>query len=343
MIEMRFGPESLARLRFAMSPLTETMRSLRVLDDRETQSLHAPWAIEARRAVAHLQLDPLRALLQPFDTYTPDFISPPPASPLLAIEDELAVMRAVPPAQVRDEVHAAYRGRPVPSALAPLLERPARGLAQLAELVLAYWEGALAAHWPRLQALLSGDITYRARRLADGGAELLFADIDPCIEWIENTLRLRKVFDASLHLDERGALFIPSAFVWPRVVAIVDLAWQPAIIYPARGVGSLWELPKQRGPDALARLMGRGRAEVLAALDQPTSTTELAHTQFVSAGGVSQHLTVLRDAGLVHASRTGRVVLYRRTALGNAMLESPSSAKHPSPRVHRRRPDQRAD
>ena len=325
MIELHFGPNSLSRLRFAISPLTETVRSLRALDDPGSQAIHLPWAMETREAVEDLDLRPVLALLQPHDSYTPDFFSPPPASPLVSIDEELAAVLATPPEQVREELRSAFRCRPVPDALIPLATRPERGLSELVELVRAYWDRALAPHWPRLQALLSGDVTFRARTLADGGAWALFSSIDPCVEWTGETLRLHKVFDGSLRLDDRGLLLLPSAFVWPRVVVLLDPTWQPAILYPARGISMLWDPGGRRGPEALGNLIGGRRAALLTALDQPTSTTDLADALNASAGGVSQHLSVLRDAGLVRAHRVGRVVLYLRTALGDSLLDAEAS------------------
>jgi hypothetical protein len=67
-------------------------------------------------------------------------------------------------------------------------------------------------------------------------------------------------------------LFVPSVFVWPRVVAVVDAHWQPTLVYPARGVGLLWEPETIQAPDAAAALLGRARAAVLASLGQLHST-----------------------------------------------------------------------
>ena len=321
MIVMRLGAESLAHVRFAVSPLTEAMRSVHALDDPGSRAIHLPWVAATRKAVAGLDLAPLRALV-PGDVYTPDFTTPPPAGPLVELEDELAAMLAVPPEQVAAEVARTYRGRPMPPALAPFVSRPERAVAGLADLVRAYWDAALAPCWPRIRALLQGDVLHRARTLADGGARRLFADMDPAIAWAGGELRIRKRAEASLDLGDRGLLFVPSAFVWPRVVAVVDPAWQPTVVYPARGIATLWDPGRPAGPKALADLLGARRAAVLAALDEPWSTTDLARRLGASAGGVSQHLAVLRAAGLVHGQRAGRSVLYMRSPAGDQVVEA---------------------
>ena len=90
-------------------------------------------------------------------------------------------------------------------------------------------------------------------------------------------------------------------------------------IYPARGIGTLWESGPTT-PEALAALVGKTRAALLTALDAPRSTTEIARRLGVSAGGASQHLGVLKDGGLVVGRRDGRSVLYVRTQLADALV-----------------------
>jgi DNA-binding transcriptional ArsR family regulator len=325
MIRMRFGAGDLARVRFAVSPLAEVRRSHRVLEDPGAQALHLPWVIEARRATAGLDLAPLRAL-DPPDVYTPDFISPPPSSPLAEFDDELAAISATPADQVRAEVGRAYRGRELPDVLAPLVEDPETGVAALVELLRAYWDRALAPHWPRLRALLEGDVLHRARQMADGGAERLFADVDPTVSWADGVLRVDKRAEQTVDLEDRGLLFVPSVFTWPIVVLVTDPHWQPTLIYPARGVGTLWDPQRAAAPQALAGVLGRVRAAVLSALDRPRSTTELARALGVTPGGVSQHLGALRAAGLVQGHRVGRVVLYLRSPAGDTLVGAASPA-----------------
>ena len=112
---------------------------------------------------------------------------------------------------------------------------------------------------------------------------------------------------------------MPSAYLWPHVAAIVDEPWLPTIAYPARGIAELWSAPTAP-PDALARLLGRTRALVLAGLGRPLSTTALAELIELSPAGTSRHLLALRDAGLVSTTRHGHEVRYRRTELGSALL-----------------------
>ena len=319
MLVIRFGREDLANVRFAISPLVEVHRSVRALDDPASQALHLPWISSTRDRVADLNLDLLRAL-QPPRAYSPDFIHPPPSTPLAELEDELAEMTATPADQVRAEIRRAYRRTAVPPVLGPFIDDPQAAVAELADLVRTYWQRALAAHWPRLRALLEGDVLHRARQIADGGAQRLFADLHPELRFDDDALWIEKPFEDAVALDGRGLLFVPSAFAWPALIALTEPPWQPTLIYPARGVATLWEPGGRPAPEALAALLGQRRASVLAALHAPRSTTELARGLGLSAASVSQHLAVLRDAGLVNGHRVGRSVLYVRSPTGEGLF-----------------------
>ena len=50
-------------------------------------------------------------------------------------------------------------------------------------LIGAYWERALADHWPRLRLVLEGDVVYRTRALAAGGAMAVFDDLHERVAW----------------------------------------------------------------------------------------------------------------------------------------------------------------
>jgi hypothetical protein len=326
MIEVRFDTDSMSGVRFGVSPLFETTLSVRALRDPAATAVHLPWVEDARRLAAGLDLEPLRLLMRP-DAYAPDFINPPPRGPAAEFEDELEIMLATPAAQIRAEVRRCYDGVPMPARLEPFIEKPRAAVRALADVLRAYWELVLAEHWLRICALLEHDILYRARQLTDAGARALFEDLDPSISWSREGVLLidkRECDLSSVRLDGRGLLLLPSAFSWPKVMLITEEPWQPTVIYPARGVGMLWEPERPAPPDALARLLGASRASILAALDSPRSTTELARILELTPGGVSQHLGVLHSAGLVQRRRDQRVVLYLRSEGGDALMQPAS-------------------
>src|SRR3954451_16448816 len=118
MIELRFAADDLLRVRFAVSPLLETTHALRATVDPGAHAIHLPWLEEARPALAGLDLALLRALLgEP--RYVPDFLAPPPETPLPALADELDRLRSTPRAQVELELGWTFEDQPVPDVVQP--------------------------------------------------------------------------------------------------------------------------------------------------------------------------------------------------------------------------------
>lgn len=321
MIRFHFTPDDLLRTRFAISPLFEATSSIAVLRDPGRYSIHLPWIRAARTRLAGFDYS-LLDLLVPRRGYTPDFISPPPETPLPDLHEEIERVRRTPAGQVRIELGFRFEGRRPPAAVRPLLDEPRRALAALGDILEGYWERAIAPWWQDIRAVLEDDIRHRARRLTASGAIGVFADLHPDVGWEQGLLAYRREYEADVELAGRGLQLVPSAFIWPAAGAMLDPPWQPALIYPPRGVGGLWA-PRAADDGALAALLGARRAEILTALDGDTSTTDLARRLGASAAGVSEHLAVLRRAGLVRGRRTGRAVLYGRTAAGDMLLRAP--------------------
>jgi DNA-binding transcriptional ArsR family regulator len=199
------------------------------------------------------------------------------------------------------------------------LADPARARDLLASRLNDSWNELVAPFWLRVRALLDREIEQRSRTLARYGLRRMLDELHPRIRWTKRGLSCVDRTGRIVEIDERGLVLMPSVYLWPKVAAIVDEPWLPTISYPARGVGDLWRTPTP-SPAALARLLGRTRALVLAGLDQPLSTTTLAALLELSPAGASRHLLALRDAGLVSGVRHGHEVRYRRTRLGSALL-----------------------
>jgi hypothetical protein len=317
-VHYRFGHDDLLRTRFAISPLMELVGAFDAVRAPERYTVHQPWAAWAAPRIADLDLRRLEAAVPLETPWHPDFVSPPPTVPHARLDDELGRVRSTPPEQVAAEIARAYP-RGVPPGARVFVDRPAQAARELVAQMRAFWDAVLAPRWDRVIALLEGEIAWRARRLAAVGPQAAFAGLHETVHWDDGALHVtRRKADVDVELAGRGLLLVPAAFSWPAVWPMVDLPWQPALVYPPPGVADLWA-PEARDEGALGALLGSGRARVLLGLDRPASTQELAERLRASAGGISEHLSVLRRAGLVTGRREGRRVVYSRTTSGDAL------------------------
>jgi DNA-binding transcriptional ArsR family regulator len=316
------GPQDLARSRFAVSPLVEVESVLRVLHRRTARGPTAGMerlrpAYDRLRRVADLDL--LLALQPP--RYGPTFVAPPPAGMSQTIDDDLAVVRATPRSVARAEIEHALGLQPpgtVDRRVQRLLRSPG-AVSALADVLEQAWEALVAPGWPATRALLERDVLHRASRLVRDGWAGAFAGLHERIRWREGAIELLGQPEREVSMDGNGLLLVPSAHVWPGTMTYVEPPWPLALVYPARGVAALWSGQPRPPAAALARLLGESRAAVLDGLDEPASTTHLVHHLRLPLGTVGDHLRVLLDAGLVTRERAGRSVLYRRTAVGDAL------------------------
>lgn len=305
--------------RWAISPLRETLSAVRLLSQPHRQGYHQPWLRAVAPALAELDLTPLLAVM-PARMYNPDFLMPAPPGPSADFAAELSLVRRTPAAQVRAELSRCLReqhGRRLPPPAQGLVDHPVRARNLLANTLAACWDRLIEPWWPRIRDVLTGDIAYRTKQLADGGLAAVLADLHPRVHWQHPILTVG-LEGTGFRDVEAGLVLMPSTFEWPNVGVILDKPWLPTIDYPARGIAALWE-PRTAPSAALARLLGHTRATLLAALTEPTSTTALARRCTLPNSTVSEHLTVLRDAGLVTTHRTGRYLQHTRTPLGTQL------------------------
>ncbi|NUT22462.1 MAG: winged helix-turn-helix transcriptional regulator [Hamadaea sp.] len=320
MLTLEFSAGDVARIRFALSCLWEAASSYHVLQAPENHVVQRPWVARVQPRVQAAGLGPgslLSALIPPGPRYMPDFLTPPSATLAPSIAEEVQVLLATPHDVVRTELDLVEWPRN--AAAQALYDDPATGLRRLADEITAYWDIALAEHWPRMKALLEAEVFHQARLLAQEGAAGLLNGLHDAIGWQDDTLSVaHKMCGGEIPLTGNGLLIVPAVFVWPAVRTVTS-AENPQLAYPARGIATLWE-SAAAAPAALAAVLGRSRAQLLVELAAPLSTTDLARRTGMSAGGVSQHLTALRAAGLITAHRAGHAVLNMRTPAADTLL-----------------------
>lgn len=245
-----------------VSPLHELIGALRVLLGSRSSipSRYVGWARRAAPVVAGLER--LRIYASP---RLPVAFTPVPRSASPSLAEELAPLRAY-------------------------------GEGLVADALAAFWEGAVASHWPALRTALDLDVQMRSRVLAAEGPEAVLT-----------SLRLTVP-------PHRRILLAPTTFApGPPVLDgdVLMLTYRCAVT-PALG-------PAPR-TDRLTPLVGPARAGLLRALDRPATTTGLAASLGYAPSSVSAQLAILVDCGLVARRRAGRRVLYSLAPAGTAML-----------------------
>jgi DNA-binding transcriptional ArsR family regulator len=328
MLRIEVGPDDLAASRFAISPMGELESLLRKLDGPRSRT-PAGAAMRASRwahrygSVRHtLDARVLRAL-RPAD-WGLDVTAPPPTGMSLGPADDLATIRATSPAIARDQIRRALEiTGPVLDDVRAVLDR--RDVAAwLADALERMWHVLVAPDWPQLLSIAERDVLHRADRLVRGGWAAALDGLHHSLRWAGGTVEILGRPDETSRLDGRGLMFVPSVFMHPNLATYTEPPWQPAVVYPARGSAALWETGTTTLP-ALARLLGPARADVLAQLESPASTTQLVRVTGHTLGAVGDHLRVLREGGLVARARQGRSVIYRRTPIGDALVAGASA------------------
>jgi DNA-binding transcriptional ArsR family regulator len=331
-LRIHFTDADLARTRVATAPdpLRETLMATHCLvESRRPAPVFAAWRERTRIALADGELVRAARLLlsvaPPLSPYFPGFLTPPEGA--LGLDAGLEALRATPPARVRAEVvrtaHAAPGGWRLATAFQRELARGDRErLGEVADIMRALHRKMVAPDWTRICAGVDADRALRARALRDGGVGGLLDSLRPVAVWEPPVLRTRYPVEYDLHLRSRGLLLIPSYFCWRTPIALADPALPPVLVYPIRHGEPRLPTGARRESRiaALGRLLGSTRAQVLKALDNATTTGELARRLAISPATASEHVRALREAELADSLRDGGSVLHSLTPMGMALL-----------------------
>jgi DNA-binding transcriptional ArsR family regulator len=317
-IRIELTDDDLERTRLALSPLWELVASLFWVHQEEPSPEYAPWVARTRAALRGVDLGPLDPSIT-FPKYVPDFAAPIPTDPLPSLAAEIEAVRSTDAATVRADIAAGWGDAPPPPWDA-FVARPREMVDRLADGMHAYWEAALAEEWPRLRAVLEGEMLGRARALALSGPASVLEELHPGLRWRRPIIELYKTNDYEMHLEGRPLVLIPLIFARSVLMGVSDSQRAVAIGYQARGTAALWAPRTLSDEGRLDLLLGQGRATVLRALERPATTTELARRLSYAPSTVSAHLDVLARAGLVDRHRVRRSVFYGLNQTGLSLV-----------------------
>jgi DNA-binding transcriptional ArsR family regulator len=195
---------------------------------------------------------------------------------------------------------------------------------------------AIAPYWTGIRSVLEAERRRLARLAGERGVGALLASLHPSMRWQAPVLHIHAgtTADHDCYLDGRGLTIVPSLFCPVGHPICRDLTREAAplvLYYPAVAdpyvARTVWSTGVRGSDASLVALLGRTRARVLQALgdgegDAACSTSELAARADVAVSSASEHVTVLRRAGLVESRRHRSTVFHRLTGLGIALLDA---------------------
>lgn len=292
--------DTLRTVRLTFSPLWETFGSLGLLARYrgEAPSPYAEWARTVRLTMPVGLARDVAGVVRGsgLSRLIPEFVPlPDPARTTFAAElDHLRRTRGNPP----DERH-------------------------LYSVLTRYWDWALAPHWNRIRSSLEEEILLRGRTLAVEGPEAMLGELGGRVLWTRPRLTVPYHRDLDLTITRSRLLLVPTVFSGGLRLLVEDHDGV-AMSFQARATGRLRILTagNDGGPseDRLALLLGKGRSQVVRALEQPMTTTAVAASLGLAKSTVSQHLAVLSDSGVAWKRRIGASVFYQLDDSGLALL-----------------------
>ncbi|WP_432477339.1 ArsR/SmtB family transcription factor [Nocardioides sp. GXQ0305] len=346
---------ALARSRFATSPAFDIVATLR---GRQSSGLrHARhWYGRAHARLDAATMELLHALVPADHPYVPDFLTPQPGQPRETRDGVVAAVAATPVDEVASQLDHLFDGRPVHQGFADAMggeatyrrwrRRPPPHVQELldaGEGVVAveaaaamgrFFDAALAEDWPAIAAVLETDIAYRSEVTTSQGIAAMLDTFGSDLRWDGERVSYPSRFEVTVDWAGDGLVFVPCAAHVEPILFRIDRPHSPLVMYAARGTAALWNpTPLHAHGAQLRELLGATRLNILRHVGIPHTTAALAAEDGHAPATISYHLGVLRRAGLVTSQRSGHGVLYRRTALGDALLdgELPGSTTAPGP------------
>ena len=342
-IRFQLPADSVDRVAFAYSPLLEAALSLHVLVEPKHHPLQHEWVRAMRRlkpalkreiaAFSFLYRVTLADVFLPAPTETyPDYGSE--LERLAGLDERSLAYELTRPLhdhggteprdprlddpEVRSSVlrAATFHGPETVRVAEALLEDPVAVAGRLVRLLERYWEAAFRDEWDRLEPRLASAVTDAGRQIADQGVYALLLGLAPQLRVDARSAEfgIDVQHEHRVEIGEDDTLVLaPSYFVWPHVRVNCDRPWPLTLVYPAAfALGAARrELPSGDLLRSLRAVADGTRLRALKLIaERPRSTQELARLIGISEAGLSKHLRVMAEAGLLTTRREGYYVLY---------------------------------
>lgn len=330
-------------IRPTLSPLAELSAALHVLTSPDHHLFLTEWRDRILATFPPGLSREFQALEFLWDGYRANyFLAVPGDLPVhRELDDELAALAAIPtdafateslqplgtrpdeplapghrPGQGDDQLlaHARARGSTVEATARALLDDPERVQARLVAFLAGCREAFFDAEWRGLEPVLRQSVDDATTILASRGPLALLEGLSHGIHRRDDrSVVVDKAFEATIDLTDQPCLLVlPSLLCHPHVIVQSNPRWVHGIQYPVHRRAPTEALPPLEVTVArLEALADPSRRELAALLaNEARSTQELAGLAGLTPPTVSRHLTVLREAGLVHVTQQGHFRLH---------------------------------
>jgi DNA-binding transcriptional ArsR family regulator len=303
--------------RVAVAPLPSLQGALVEAVGEPRKGTPTAWRRAIRAHLRERDYETLAPFVTREQTLIPDALLGLADPPGESLKDGIERMIATPDDELlrETELCRAATGR---TAWHELERDPARWLRRYVASLLRAWKG-FGPIWRQARAALDREVERIGVATAlDAQLELLggllvhgwVADERWCLDCM--------FADGRMQVPDTGLVLMP--LVAGDGGSILDAAEMTMrrVGYPVPGLRGLGaDAPPSPG---LESLLGIPRAQILRALECPTSIGRLAEALRAVPSAATHHVSALEAAGLVTRERSGRQVLVRRTARGDALL-----------------------
>jgi DNA-binding transcriptional ArsR family regulator len=342
---------------FAPSPLAELGSALHLLAEPAHHTTQSGWITAAAAGLDPDLMDRILIADYLWRTSRSDIFLPAHPQPTLAAEldtldaldDESWVSKALMTSScgvvtLRDDLdspltddaarkiardRAAARGPRALEFVDHLLTDPGAARTWVRHLLEDCAAGFFADAWRRVAARLAADARHKRDLLERHGLARTLAAVSSALTLTASGDRIivDKMQDRSASAGG-GLTFLPSAFSHPHLLVVYAPGWRPVINYPVLATPTEAAVSVASVQDRLHALDHPLRLRLIRSiLRGPQTTAQLADAWLVTAPEVSRHLAILKNAGIISATRQGRYVTYefdlaRGARLGTDLIEA---------------------
>lgn len=307
------------RTRLVLSPMHTVVAGLWEIVAGRRRGIPLEWAQTLLRRARGLDLTPF-AIYALRGIRLPDFLFAIDPDPTPAFAHQLASLAATPAEVVHADLAYEY-GDAIPPGLAAWKADASSALARYCDALGAWWDAVVAPSWADMESALHSEILRVSRLLSMRPPREALGLVHHRVHADERALRVADTAIYERHLlADRRLILVPIVAGPDAVVPSFDNPAGAVLPYAAAGAQALLTGDPMPTDETLQALLGTTRANIVARLAMPGSTTGLARALYLTPPTVSAHLRTLFVMGLVRRTRIGRTVYYERTERAEQLI-----------------------